>query len=574
MNTLQIYGILNKNISENSSFDGKYNSLTEQPQINGITLTGNKTLEDLGIIKTIKDVVGDITGTSSDCAPVGTIISYMGNIPPKGYLACDGKTYSITQYPELVKHFEETFENINFFGGDGTTTFAVPDLKGEFLRGSGANGHLASGNGANVGEHQDATTFPDIYFEQGDNNLAIRNNISAIGESNISNRDTNILGTVGKLSYINIPNHATVPTDTSGAVTSRPTNTSVLYCIKYQATYGADTDQSEVVLKSDITDIYPVVEERKILSGKKTSELIEKLDNQMLQNKEHFDMRLDNMISNSNDTPTGTIISFMGNTPPQNYLTCDGTIHNISDYEELAHFFENQFGSVSFFGGDGTTTFAVPDLRGEFLRGTGTAARNTGGGADVGLHQNATGHVRVECGAENILYIPGKGKNRVFKNSDKEYNLDSVIGRSTVQMQSGDTHTAQQEYYTSRPTNTSVLYCIKYQTTLRKTNRKYIINTDSLKVIAGDEICEVILNEYQLSTDGTVMINIPEIFLPYNFARGSGYVVADGKTYLAMCLINPENKNQIIFRYMFNNEYRTGREGDKVGGNLLWAYGK
>lgn len=47
-----------------SSFNGDYNSLTNQPQINGIKLTGNKTLEDLGIAKAITDAIGNVTQIS------------------------------------------------------------------------------------------------------------------------------------------------------------------------------------------------------------------------------------------------------------------------------------------------------------------------------------------------------------------------------------------------------------------------------------------------------------------------------------------------------------------------------
>lgn len=47
-----------------SSFDGNYNSLTNQPQINGITLTGNKTLADLGITQAITDAIGNVTQIS------------------------------------------------------------------------------------------------------------------------------------------------------------------------------------------------------------------------------------------------------------------------------------------------------------------------------------------------------------------------------------------------------------------------------------------------------------------------------------------------------------------------------
>lgn len=44
-----------------SSFNGDYNSLINMPQVNGIELKGNKTLEDLGIIKAITDAVGEVT---------------------------------------------------------------------------------------------------------------------------------------------------------------------------------------------------------------------------------------------------------------------------------------------------------------------------------------------------------------------------------------------------------------------------------------------------------------------------------------------------------------------------------
>lgn len=66
-------------------------------------------------------------------APIGTIISYMGTIVPDGYLACDGETYHIIEYPALAKHIEINFGSINHFGGDGETTFAVPDLSGRFI---------------------------------------------------------------------------------------------------------------------------------------------------------------------------------------------------------------------------------------------------------------------------------------------------------------------------------------------------------------------------------------------------------------------------------------------------------
>ena len=54
----------------------------------------------------------------------------------------------------------------------------------------------------------------------------------------------------------------------------------------------------------------------------------------------------------------------MGSTAPTHYLKCDGTVYNISAYPVLAKYFETQFGSKNYFGGNGTTTFAVPNVTG------------------------------------------------------------------------------------------------------------------------------------------------------------------------------------------------------------------
>ena len=93
--------------------------------------------------------------------PIGTVISVMGKTAPANYLACNGQVVNIADYPELANYFEEQFGSKNYFGGDGTTTFGIVDLSGEFLRGTGTNSHSGQGDGAEVGEHQDAG-LPDI----------------------------------------------------------------------------------------------------------------------------------------------------------------------------------------------------------------------------------------------------------------------------------------------------------------------------------------------------------------------------------------------------------------------------
>ena len=63
--------------------------------------------------------------------PIGTILSLMGNHAPAGYLICNGDVINISAYPDLASYFEQEFGSINYFGGDGTSTFAVPDSSGD-----------------------------------------------------------------------------------------------------------------------------------------------------------------------------------------------------------------------------------------------------------------------------------------------------------------------------------------------------------------------------------------------------------------------------------------------------------
>lgn len=165
------------------------------------------------------------------------------------------------------------------------------------------------------------------------------------------------------------------------------------------------------------------------------------------------------------DTPIGTIISFMGTTAPEDYLICDGTVYNISDYYELANFINTQFGSYNFFGGNGTSTFAVPDLRGEFLRGSGTNSRtNQGSGAAVGVHQNATEDLTVLLYNNNAFYKKEQdATTNVLVNTDSMIRSTSTTPISMMLSPTVYNDTTKQDLrYTSRPTNTSVLYCIKY----------------------------------------------------------------------------------------------------------------
>lgn len=59
---------------------------------------------------------------------VGSIVTYTGLVNPKHYLKCDGSIYNIVDYPELAKVIYDKYGVYNYFGGDGVSTFAVPNL--------------------------------------------------------------------------------------------------------------------------------------------------------------------------------------------------------------------------------------------------------------------------------------------------------------------------------------------------------------------------------------------------------------------------------------------------------------
>lgn len=55
---------------------------------------------------------------------LGTIIIFAGNFPPRGWAFCDGSLISIAQNSALFAILGTTY------GGDGRTTFGLPDLRG------------------------------------------------------------------------------------------------------------------------------------------------------------------------------------------------------------------------------------------------------------------------------------------------------------------------------------------------------------------------------------------------------------------------------------------------------------
>lgn len=173
-------------------------------------------------------------------------------------------------------------------------------------------------------------------------------------------------------------------------------------------------------------------------------------------------------IPSGSGNPLGTVISFMGLTAPAGYLVCDGAEQSITDYPRLAAFFTEQFGTANHFGGDGESTFAVPDLRNLFLRGyhgDGEEAPQISG--DIGAKQNGSRLLNIASASTNSLYIRANNAYREQNELDEYIATDSAGEdgfKSQVEIRKSYTDPSSAPgfpFVVPRPMNMAVLYCIK-----------------------------------------------------------------------------------------------------------------
>lgn len=82
------------------------------------------------------------------------------------------------------------------------------------------------------------------------------------------------------------------------------------------------------------------------------------------------------VFSNTDATPSGIIVPFGGIAAPTGYVECDGTAYDSIAFPIYADLYT---AIQTTWGGTGPADFKVPDLRGGYLKGTGSNAQTTGG---------------------------------------------------------------------------------------------------------------------------------------------------------------------------------------------------
>lgn len=148
-----------------------------------------------------------IQGATADkAAPTGTVITFAGSTCPTGWLAANGSAVSRTGQVGLYGVIGTTYGT-----GDGTTTYNLPDLRGEFVRGWDNGRGIDTGRA--IGSSQ-SDLFKAHTHTVGEGSL------TAGGGSYSSGDD--YTGTI----------YAYQTTSSTGGAETRPRNVALLYCIK------------------------------------------------------------------------------------------------------------------------------------------------------------------------------------------------------------------------------------------------------------------------------------------------------------------------------------------------------
>jgi len=160
--------------------------------------------------------------------PVGAVFYFAANSAPTGYLTCDGSAISRTTYADLFAVVSTTFGI-----GDGSTTFNLPDLRGEFIRGFDAGKGTDSGRtfGSTQGQATAAPTAPFTTSAAANHTHTIPFAVSSGGLGPTYPTISTGPGGLTKISTDAAGGHS--HTITGGDAETRPRNIALLPCIKY-----------------------------------------------------------------------------------------------------------------------------------------------------------------------------------------------------------------------------------------------------------------------------------------------------------------------------------------------------
>ena len=198
-------------ISENINFDPNFeaNLNDELDSINNELsdrLKISQNLADLDDLAQARNNLGLQESSITDFTAV--VLPFAFDTPPVGWLECNGAEISRTTYANLFAKVGTLYGN-----GDGSNSFNIPDLRGEFIRGWD--------NGRGIDSGRIFGSFQSDELKSHTHNI----------RCNASNGNA---GTTAP--YSSVANFTYTNTDdilSTGGLETRPRNTALIYCIKY-----------------------------------------------------------------------------------------------------------------------------------------------------------------------------------------------------------------------------------------------------------------------------------------------------------------------------------------------------
>jgi hypothetical protein len=153
---------------------------------------------------------------------VGLVGAFATSVPPDGWLECNGAAVSRSAYSELFSAIGTTFGS-----GNGSTTFNIPDLRGEFIRGWDHNRGVDSSRSFGSSQLDQMQKITGGFMAYG------YSNGSPTGPFYTTYDYQNVLDR-GSRSYYNSVNYYFDSSRNARAGSeTRPRNRALMYCIKY-----------------------------------------------------------------------------------------------------------------------------------------------------------------------------------------------------------------------------------------------------------------------------------------------------------------------------------------------------
>lgn len=136
----------------------------------------------------------------------GGVQAFAGSAAPAGWLKCNGAAISRTAYADLFAVIGTTYG-----AGDGNSTFNIPDLRGEFLRG------WDNGRGVDAGRALGSAQADELKAHTHDLDT------TGMGGGYAGPNEGGLHSGTGKIT----------PTEATGGSETRPRNIAMMFCIKY-----------------------------------------------------------------------------------------------------------------------------------------------------------------------------------------------------------------------------------------------------------------------------------------------------------------------------------------------------